>query len=481
MANDPTPYPASGTHPGGPIGTIYDSTFISNLDLVKPQVWPSLFKRYGDQGSAYMMTRMLGFERPVMGDTYGHFEEDLFHQTFLQADATDVGVAAAAGDSITLTLATTRNRTEAYVRVGDIILFPDESQGFVTAYNPDNGQTTVKPNGLYKLPAVSGGDELAIVSGVFPEGSGMPDPAASGVTYFDNDAQIIKESIGATGSQLVTETWIPIFNEAGAFQGYYRSGQDQIDYRMLLKIYGIFWTGKRIDNTAGRAVNSALSKYPNKASEGLIPSIRSHGNTHDYETGLFEMSDFDDMDVYLEKEFVGTDVPLWMPMGLTLHQEVENLLVDYLANTNIDYARKSVNQKLFKGDETMGVSVGFTYLQKSGRTFLLHRMGGFSNLKTFGLAGYPYEKMGVVIPLDKGRDPRTKEDIGSIGTRYRAMGAYNRRAITAPLHGIGATPPGGIPVNTVDSTNTYQMAHIGNEFFGLNRMILIDPSGESES
>jgi hypothetical protein len=51
--------------------------------------------------------------------------------------------------------------------------------------------------------------------------------------------------------------------------------------------------------------------------------------------------------------------------------------------------------------------------------------------------------------------------------------------ITAPIHGIGATPAGGIPVSTVDKSNTYQMAHMGNEFFGLNRMIILDPAGEA--
>ncbi len=481
MANDPTPYLSAGTRPEGAIRTIYDSTFVSSLDLHKPQVLNKVFSRYNSQGSAYLLMRALGFETPVAGDTYGHFEEDLYHQSFLQHTSPSVA-SATNGADVTLTLSSDRNRTEAYIRVGDIITFPDETQGFVISYDVDTGAAVVRPNGLYKLPVVDAGAELAITSGVFPEGSGMPEAVASGVTYFDNDAQIIKEAIGATGSELVNETWIPQYNEAGEFQGYYRTGQVQLDYRMLVKIDGMFWTGRRIDNTGGRAVNATLSKYPNKASEGLIYSVRSHGHTHDYVPTEFDMADFDDVDLVLEREFVGIDVPMWFPMGLSLYQEVENMLVDYLANTNIEYARKAVNQSLFKGDESLGVSINFSYLQKSSRTYLMHRMGGFSNLKTFGLDGYPYEQMGLMIPLDKGRDPKTKEDIPSIGTRYRAMGAYNRRMITAPLHGIGATPAGGIPVHTIDRTNTYQMSHMGNEFFGLNRMVIIDPSGEvSES
>lgn len=484
MANDPTPYMSAGTKPGV-ISTLYDSTFVSNLDLHKPQVLNTLFKRYNSQGSAYLLTRSLGFEKPVAGDTYGHFEEDLYHETFKQHASGASTASTSNKAAVTLVLHADRI-TDAYVRVGDIITFPDETQGIVTAVNqdPDSesyGYTTVLPLGDYKLPAVAANAELAITSGAFPEGSGMPDPVASGVTYFDNDAQIIKEAIGVTGSELVNETWIAQFNEAGEFQGYYRTGQAQMDYRIMTKIDGMFLVGNRFDNTGGRAVNSAVSKYANKTSMGLIPSIRQYGNTHDYSVGDFTMADFDDIDITLEREFVGSDTPLWFPMGLSLYQEVENMLVDYLANTNIDYARKAVNQMLFKGDESLGISINFAYVQKSSRTFLLHKMGGFSNLKTYGLTGYPYEKMGLIVPLDKGKDPKTKEDISSIGIRYRAMGAYNRRMIVSPLHGIGATPAGGIPVHTIDKSNTYQMVHMGNEFFGLNRMIVIDPAGDESS
>lgn len=488
MANNPTPpYMSAGTKPGKPgvISTIYDSTFVSNLDLHKPQVLNTLFKRYNNQGSAYLLTRSLGFERPVAGDTYGHFEEDLYHETFKQHASVDSDASTENKAPVTLKLAADRAH-DAYVRVGDIITFPDETQGIVTVVvseptNDSFGNVTVLPLGNYKLPAVTRGTELAITSAAFPEGSGMPDPVASGVTYFDNDAQIIKEAIGVTGSELVNETWIAQFNEAGEFQGYYRTGQAQMDYRMMTKIDGMFLVGQRFDNTGGRAVNAAVSKYANKTSMGLIPSVRQYGNIHDYFPSDFSMADFDDIDVVLEREFVGSDVPLWFPMGLKLYQEVENMLVDYLANTNIEYARKAVNQMLFKGDEALGVSINFTYIQKSSRTFLLHKMGGFSNLKTYGLANYPYENMGLIIPLDKGKDPKTKEDIPSIGTRYRAMGAYNRRMITTSLHGIGATPAGGIPVHTIDKSNTYQMVHMGNEFFGLNRMIIIDPTGDDSS
>ena len=55
------------------------------------------------------------------------------------------------------------------------------------------------------------------------------------------------------------------------------------------------------------------------------------------------------------------------------------------------------------------------------------------------------------------------------------MGAYNRRMIVSTLAGIGASYDNR-PVDEIDTQRHYQFAHMGNEFYGLNRFILIDPS-----
>lgn len=468
-----------------PISHIYDSTFVSNLDIHKPQILNTLFSPFGDQGSAYLMIRALGFETPVAGDTYGHFEEDMYHSTFKQQAGTSVGDPGA-GNNITLTLDTTKLDADGnfYVREGDVITFPNETQGRVMTITVTAGagfggadlvSVVVKPHKITKtVGAVAAGTELAITSGVFSEGSGMPNPAASGVTYYDNDAQIVKEAIGVTGTELVNETWIPYLNEAGEFQGYYRKGQKELDYRMLLKLDGMFWTGERFDNTAGRALDSVTGR-PYKTSEGLIPTLRTRGNIDTYTVGAYALTDFDAYGLTLERNYVASSVPNWMPMGSSLSIEIENELKDYLDNTNIQYARQAVNDMLFQGNESLGASVNFKYFVKNNRTYMFSALPGFNNPVTFGATGYTFNQIGFVIPLEKRKEPKTGNDLPSIGMRYRAMGSYNRRMITATLAGIGAAMK-GIPVNTIDTSNTYAMAHMGNEFFGVQRMILIDPA-----
>lgn len=471
----------------GPISVIHDSTFVSNLDLHEPQILNTLFQPYGDQGKSYLRIRSMGFERPVAGDYYEHWEEDLFHDTFVQLANANV-IQNVAGATAMLTLDPSKIDAEGnfYIRENDDIVLKNEVACLVT-------DITVTPNGLgpgiprvdvtilphdeaMAVGTVAGGTELGIFSGVFSEGSGMPDPAASKVRKRGNEAQIIKEAIGVTGTELVNEVRIAQYNQAGEFQGWYRQGQAGLDYRMLLKIDGMFWTSQRITNviTPARAIDP-ITKRKFKATEGVFPTLRRLGHIAGYTPGAFAISEFDIYDTILEREGVATDIPNWMPMGHSLYQEAENEMITYLQNTNINYARQAVNDRLFKGNEALGVSVNFTYLQKASRTYLFDKLSGFSNQQTYGIAGYKYPKFGAIIPLTEKKDPRNGGMIPTIGMRYRAMGQYNRRMITGKLDGIGAVAPGGIPVNTIDASNTYQLTHMGVEMFGVKQMILIDP------
>lgn len=471
----------------GPITTIHDSTFVSSLDMHEPQILNTLFKRYGDQGKSYLRIRSFGFERPVAGDTYDHWEEDRFHDSFVQRAGVNV-TQNTPGATAVLSLDPSKIDSDGafYIRENDTIVLKNEVACLVTdiTVTPDGISPGVPLVAVTILPhdetavigTIAGGTELGIFSGVFSEGSGMPDSAASKVFKRGNEAQIIKENIDVTGTELVNESRIEVFNEAGEYQGYYRQGQAGLDYRMLLKIDGMFWTSQRITNvvTPGRAIDPATRRKW-KATEGVIPGIRRMGHTAGYTPGAFDVSDFDAYDLILERENISTDVPLWFPQGVQLNQEIENTLVDYLAGTNINYARAAVNSKLFKGNEALAVSVNFTYLQKASRTYLFDRFSAFSNAVTYGIDGYKYPKLGMIIPLTEKKDPRSGGVLPTIGIRYRAMGAYNRRMITARLDGVGAVRPGGIPVHEVDKSNTYQMAHMGVEMFGVNSMIIVDP------
>lgn len=451
------------------IAQIYASDIVSGFDIYKPEKLNVLFNRYGDQGASYFqIVRSMGFEKEVSLDTYGHYEENRIHEVcIVNANVTQPAVGA------DITFVLSPNSLDAnnnfYVRKWDIILFPNEVTGSVTTIDtttPTTPAITCRLNdNTEQFPALTAGDELVIFTNAFSEGSGQPNGAIRGTWEYTNDAQIIKETIGVTGSEMTNQTWFDVTSAGTKIPAYYFLGQVDIDYRVALRIDGALLWGKRtvnpnlIDSDTGR---------PIKTTEGLIPYIRRVGNEQTYTSGSFSVTEFDEMDRTLDREHAGNYI-LGM-LGIQLHQDIENALVSYFADTNIQYARQTTNEVLFNSNESLGASVNFKYLVKSERTFLMKRMGVLSNPKLYGAVGYEGPKLGVFMPINKKKDPVSGNMVESIGVRYKGLGKYNRRMEVWQVGGAGE----GLKVTDIDSRNTYQRCHIGAHFRGGNQFVLME-------
>lgn len=450
------------------IAQIYASDIISGFDLHKPEIMNTLFRRFGDQGASYFqLIRSMGFEMPVARDTYGHFEDNHIHEV-LHVLANVAQPAVGADIQFTLDPVDLDANNNFYVRKWDIIMFPNEVTGSVTNIDvaiPAAPVVTVSPNEVTdRFPALTAGEELIITSSAFSEGSGQPSGAVSGTWEYDNDAQIIKESIGVTGTEMVNQSWVTVTSAGQALPAYYYKGQIDLDYRLALKIDGALLWGKRSTNV----ITDPVTGRPIKTTEGLIPYIRRVGNEQTCVDGAFTIDEFDEMDNTLDREFAGNYI-LSM-LGISLHQDIENALVDYFQNTNIVFAKQATNDVLFKNNEALSASVNFTYLTKSERTFLFKRMGSFNNKKLAGATGYSARKLGVFLPINKKKDPVTGDMVDSIGTRYRALGKYSRRMEVWQVGGAGE----GLKVTDIDERNTYQRCHVGAHQRGGNQMVLLE-------
>lgn len=452
------------------IAQIYASEIVSGFDIHKPEKLNVLFSRYGDQGASYFqLVRSLGFEKQVSQDTYGHFEENRIHET---VKVTAQGSQTGAGHTNTYTIHADSLDADNnfYVRVRDIIMFPNEMLAQVTAIDtstPTAPVMTLHPLQDVNLPVTTNGEELIIISNAFSEGSGQPKGAIRGTWEYTNDAQIIKETIGYTGTEMVNQTWFTINTLGTKIPAYYFLGQVDIDYRMALRIDGALLFGQRTTNTTTPLVDSDTGR-PIKTTEGLIPYIRRVGNEQTYTSGSFAVSTFDTLDNILDREHAGNYI--LSLLGIKLHQDIENSLVQYFQNTNIQFARQAVNEVLFNKNESLAASVNFKYLVKSERTFLFKRMGVFNNPKLYGATGYDMPKYGVFMPINKRKDPVSGNMVESIGVRYRGLGKYNRRMEVWQVGGAGE----GLKVTEFDKRNTYMRAHIGAHFRGGNQFILLE-------
>lgn len=451
------------------IAQIYASDIVSGFDIHKPENLNVLFSRFGDQGASYFqLLRSMGFEEQVSLDEYGHWEENRIHEII---HVRDIVAQPAVGDPITFTLdlQDLDVNNNFYSRQWDQILFPNEVPGSITEINttiPAAPTITVEPNEITdQFPALAAGEELVIFSDAWSEGSGQPDPALRGVWRYDNCAQIIKETIGYTGTEMVNQTWFNVTSKGQSIPAYYFLGQVDIDYRMALKIDGALLWGKQTTNTA---LIDPDTGRPIKTTEGWIPYTRRVGNEQTYVAGAFDVDEFDDMDNTLDREHAGNYI-LGL-LGISLHQDIENSLVTYFANTNINFTKQATNSALFNSNEALSASVNFTYLTKSERTFLMKRMGVFNNPKLYGASGYEAPRMGLWMPINKRKDPVSGNMVSSIGTRYRGLGKYNRRMEVWQVGGAGE----GLKVTEFDQRHTYMRAHVGAHFRGGNQFVLME-------
>lgn len=454
------------------IAEVYATDVLSGFDFYKPDYLEKLFRRYGDQGMSYFqLLRTMGFETPTGRDTYGHFEENRTHEVFHSLNTVTASTAGA-DQSITLESQDLDSNLKFYPRVGAVVTYPNEAVGTIVAINtstPSAPVLTIRPHDATEtLPTVNAGDTLIITSSIWPEGSDQPVGAVKGTYKYENDAQIIKETMTVTGTELVNQTWFTKYGDDGkTIVGYYTVGLMDIDYRMNLNIDGALLFGKRVTNTSHV---DATTGYAFKGTEGLFPFIRRLGNVNDIAAGAFAVTDFDVVDRTLDQQGV-SKYSLTMP-GINRHQEMENVLVTYFTDTNITFARQTVNEEIFNSNESLGAVVNFKYLTKSERIFMFKRFNNLNNPKTYGATGYQMPNYAVFMPVGSTKDAGTKKLVNNIGCRYRALGAYSRRMEVYQVGGAGA----GLKVSSIDNLNTYQRAHIGAHFAAGNQFYLISPA-----
>lgn len=457
------------------VSAVYAQNLVSSFDLHKPEYLAELFSRYGTQGGEFfLMMKSLGWEEETSLYTYGHFEENRIHEVF---HSRNIVADPGAGNDLVITLATqdldASNRF--YPRLYDTVMLANEVVGYIAVIDtttPSAPVLTLRVNEQTdNFDAVAADEEISIISSQFSEGSGQPVGAFRGVTKYENDTQIMKETVTFTGSEMTNQSWTEVTSFGDNIPAYYMLGQKDIDFRMALKAEGALMFNKRttnpnaIDPGNGRPINST---------EGLIPFTRRTGNVYPSAAGSWTTADFNQTDRILDKEHTGKYIGTFL--GIDKYQEVEDSMFEYFKDTNIDYTRKTMNEVLFNSSESLSASVNFKLFTKSERTYCFKRMGAFSNPKLFGASGFKAPQLALFIPLGKVKNPKPaegeKSHIESIGCRYKGLGKYKRKMEFWEVGGAGSERK----VTDIDESNTYQRAEIGAHYAGGNRNILVSPT-----
>jgi hypothetical protein len=457
------------------VSAIYTNQLVSGLDVLQPDKFANLIRKYGPQGGEFFtMLRTMSGEMVTGAVEYSWFEEERKHETI----GVLAGVAApGAGNDLVFTLDTTSvdANNNFYPRLFDVILFKNEVTGYIADIDttvPTAPVITVRPNSATgTIPAVTAGEQLVIFSGQFSEGSGQPKGAFSKVEQVYNYTQIIKETITYTGTAASDQTWIRFDGQnAPKIPGdpFYMKGQEDVDYRLSAKISGALLFGQPVTNP--NAIDTATG-LPLRATQGLIPGIRERGSTLLHTPGTWTISQYDELDRIFDREGAGRYI--CGMMALNFQQENNNVMSDYFKHTNITQAKENVGKDIFKGNASYQAVVNFEYIQKNNRTFMFKNMPEFTNPKLYGAPGYSMPNYAIFVPFGETKAVADgwKGKLNSMNIRYKGLGSYSRKSKTWK---VGSLDP-NFSITDIDNESLYMMVDLGFMHVAANQSILVSP------
>ena len=464
-----------------PKSGILTSDVFATFDVAKPQVSEFLTSRYGKQFMPFMdKFRKMGREEGIQSDTWYNYEDNWIHETItLTADATAIDGGASKKGAL-LTIDTTNG---FYPRVGDMITVPGTlNQAWVSAIDVANSQLTIVPaiasvNLLASGTTLVNGAELAITSGAFAEQTDQPAGTVGGMVKRTFQMQIIKETVGAAGSQLINEQWVRLFDDGRNVIGYYNPGLMRAEEILKLKIDGALTVGQQSTNTGAsgymrqKRVNrwgSEETTYADvKTTKGFIPIITELGNTQTYgAAGTFAITDFDDECFYMRSQAVASGA-IYGGLGDRLFADIQEELKDYFIDQTGDGALlTSVISVMGKGKKEMAADLNFRYVHRNNFSFGLDVVESWSHPKYLGVTGYNMGSKGMFIPLKQVLDPKSNVMVDNMVIKYRANQTYNRRAEIWTTGGAGEMPK----TSSVDLREYFWRTEIGMGLVAANQM-----------
>jgi len=447
----------------------YFQNVVSTFDINITKWLPKLYRRYGNQGQDIINILMaLGYERTDSVTVIRHFEENWIHQSFKNRTTQGAGAAGAAVN-ITLSADSLTTDNQFYPRVNDVITFTDETTALIKSIDvttPTAPVLSCVPFDVTKsIPALTAGDVIIITSNAWSEGSTQPSGRFSAAWQYINYTQIIKESIGASGTQMTNETWTKVMDNKN-IEGWYNKGLLDIEYRNRLNMQGAFLSQELKTNPL--VVDTMNSNATIQTTEGLFPYLNRVGIQYPYTPGTLTVNDFNALERLMSRQYSSRTV--CGMLGQDVDIELEDVLKDYFNFTGIDYTTKVTNTKLF-GDgpdgEALAAVIAFQYFTKASRTYGLKRFEAMNDPQTYGADGYSYPGRAIFFPLEKRKDPKSKNDLPCIGVVFKAMGNYNRKA---EMWDYGAAG-NGQKIGSVDRRDWYLRSELSTEFFGGNQMV----------
>jgi hypothetical protein len=430
-------------------GSTLNQTILSLYSVYKPNEYNKLLFRHKSSLGVRMMLESMGNSRATAAPTVGHYEAP-WRQNLLSAGAVGGG---GVGLPVTITLSATdmfnaqatvngAARQASYPIVGDVYMFNNFTQGYVSAKNeavtPHVLTVTPVDAAVNLLPNITVGQGYAWLYNTHGEGTGLPAGRTPRFVKYSNTFAIIKTAVSITGSELTNSQYFEVVDgDAGIFalakKDFYTDHEMAFDNMLLF--------GQQNNNL--RVFNTNLAHdVPITGTEGLIQFIINGGNIDNYTQGAYTISDFDDIGNYYEQERVsGSDILACQ--GHLLNVEIENALTSLLdgdiaamLENSMGFSESLPNDSTDRtGDKSL--HFGFRGIKKGGYNYLFAKIAAFNSRMGAGAAVYNFNRWQLLFPKGKTPHTETGEEYGIVGYEYKGKNGYSRQMQEGTFSGVG--------------------------------------------
>ena len=423
------------------------------LELAKdsPQHRRELMQKHGFRKSFYIKLKEMGLGSGVSGPVVGHYEDEWYKQTLVVGSITTNPAGAGIAAVITLNANSVKSQSiggttyyRTFAQVGDIVELPlngARQKGRITAISAP----TVTPVSVTIAPLVSTetlaskftvGDRLFIVTNSYAEGTaGAPSRLNQQVKY-ENYAQIIKAAFKETGSSLTNQMpFQPIKGREGSFM---LKGTEDTQKFLYDQISGALVFGQR-------SIDYDSNGNERRTTQGMVDYAIAEGSSITHTAGSITSAQYDLKGDIFENERINSDTIIEF-MGSGYCTDMENALVSYLANTQIDYTGFKSEMWGNMDPKDYMAWIGFSGFKKNGYKYMFTKLDEFNDVQGAGATGHKYREMCISMPFSTLKNKGNQVDVPYLGYQYKELGGYSRELEVFKIGGAG-------PITKTESTD----------------------------
>lgn len=438
------PSPPEGLNPNtfaSVAGGVHAETIFSPYDLYTPQELTTLYYNHKKRSPGIsMILKMSGMTRGVKAPTTGHYEKPWNRDHLIIGSVIDQATVTPTitldASSMFTVPASTGDVLGSYPIVREVYELPNRKQFIIETKDTTVNPHTVTIRAWDNVAFVAGdwvaGTRVWHVTNARGEGAPLNTGKISRVDKYENTFVNFNSSVSATGTDLTNKPyWDKVINEEGIWTGsYFAIGMEDVMYNHEEDKDNWILFGRQATNLTEAPPLLGYS-VPVNGTEGLLEFGLTAGYDRDWDPAVgYDMQDFDDIFSIYEGERVSTELMVWQGFGV--YQNVENMLVDYTRQTDIDFT--STNP-----DNSFTLKIDFWGIEKSGYRVYFKKLEAFNSVKGAGTSGYDYPNWQVFTPWGMTNDKTTGDEIGFIGYEWKQLGDYNRENIMIKLDGTGFT------------------------------------------